>query len=90
MAPLQTAWSARVASAHQAAAPPIARQGAAWRARVTTDGRVVPASLAFLDAGSSGAPLVRPAVERWREAAAAGRMARLDGQAPDRLARTYA
>src|SRR5713101_9333663 len=90
MDPIQTALSARVSSAQPAEAPPIASQVAALRERVTTDGLVVPASMECLDAGSRGAPLGRPAWERWRDAAAAGRRARLDGHAPDRLARTYA
>jgi site-specific DNA recombinase len=87
MPPIQTALYARVSSEPQAEAHTIASQGAALRARATTDERIVPASLEFLDAGSRGAPLVRPALERFRDAAAAGGMDRLYGHAPDRLAR---
>jgi site-specific DNA recombinase len=77
MYPSQTALYARVSSEQQAAAHTIASQGAAVRERLATDGLVVPASLEFLDEGSRGAPLVRPALERLRDAAAAGGIDRL-------------
>jgi site-specific DNA recombinase len=44
----------------------------------------------FLDDGYSGATLVRPALERLRDAAAAGVLDRLYVHSPDRLARKYA
>jgi site-specific DNA recombinase len=44
----------------------------------------------FLDDGYSGATLVRPALERLRDAAVAGVLDRLYVHAPDRLARKYA
>jgi site-specific DNA recombinase len=87
MPPIPTALYARVSSEPPAEAHTMASQGAALRARATTDERIVPASLECLDAGSRGATLVRPALERFREAAAAGGLDRLDGHAPDRLAR---
>lgn len=90
MPPSQTALYARVSSEQQAEAHTIASQVAVLRARVTTDGLVVPASMEFLDEGASGATLVRPALERLRDAAAAGSIDRLSGHAPDRLARKYA
>jgi site-specific DNA recombinase len=90
MHPLQTALYARVSSEQQAEAHTIASQVAALRERVTTDGLVVPASMAFLDDGYRGATLVRPALERLRDAAAAGGIDRLDVHSPDRLARQYA
>jgi len=68
----------------------MASQVAAWRERVTTDGLVVPASMELLADGDRGATLVRPALERWRDAAAAGSLDRLSVHAPDRLARQYA
>lgn len=43
-----------------------------------------------LDEGSSGATLVRPALERLRDVMAAGAIDRLAVHSPDRLARTYA
>jgi site-specific DNA recombinase len=90
MHPIQTALYARVSSEQQAEAHTIASQVAALRERVTTDGRVVPKSLEFLDDGYSGATLVRPALERLRDAAAAGGVDRLYVHSPDRLARKYA
>ena len=44
----------------------------------------------FLDEGSSGATLVRPALERLRDVIAAGAIDRLYVHSPDRLARKYA
>lgn len=46
--------------------------------------------LQFIDAGYSGATLVRPALERLRDLAAAGGIDRLYVHSPDRLARKYA
>jgi site-specific DNA recombinase len=45
---------------------------------------------AYVDEGYSGAGLVRPALERLRDAVAAGLVGRLYVHAPDRLARRYA
>jgi site-specific DNA recombinase len=90
MYPMQAALYARVSSEQQAEAHPIASQVAALRERITTDGLVAPASMEFLDDGYSGATLVRPALERLRDAAAAGGIDRLYVHSPDRLARTYA
>ena len=56
-----------------------ARTGSRW-----TD------SLRFIDEGQSGAVLVRPALERLRDQAAAGLIDRLYVHSPDRLARKYA
>jgi site-specific DNA recombinase len=46
--------------------------------------------LEFIDAGYSGSSLVRPALERLRDVAAAGGLDRLYVHCPDRLARHYA
>jgi site-specific DNA recombinase len=46
--------------------------------------------LEFLDDGYSGQTLVRPALERLRDLAAAGGLERLYIHSPDRLARRYA
>jgi site-specific DNA recombinase len=43
--------------------------------------------LQFIDEGYSGATLVRPALERLREAVAVGAVDRLYVHSPDRLAR---
>jgi site-specific DNA recombinase len=90
MHPIQVAIYARVSSEHQVKAQTMASQVAALHARVTADGLVVPAALQFLDEGYSGATLVRPALERLRDAAAAGAIDRLYVHSPDRLARNYA
>ena len=45
---------------------------------------------AYLDAGHSGSSLVRPALERLRDAVAAGEIDRLYVLAPDRRARRNA
>ena len=87
MPPIQAAIYARVSSEHPADAQTIASQVAALHDRVTADGLVVPAALQFLDDGYRGAPLVRPALERLRDAAATGAIDRLSGHSPARLAR---
>jgi site-specific DNA recombinase len=60
------------------------------RERVLADGLSVPAAMQFLDDGYSGATLIRPALERLRDTAAAGGIDRLYVHSPDRLARKYA
>jgi site-specific DNA recombinase len=72
MQPMQAAIYARVSSEQQADAHTIARPVTALRERVTTDGLVLPAAMQFLDEGYSGATLLRPALERLRDMAAAG------------------
>jgi site-specific DNA recombinase len=86
----QVAIYARVSSEQQAEPHTIASQVAAWRDRVPTDGLAVSEAMPLLDEGDSGAPLVRPALERLRDVVASGRVDRLSGHAPDRLARKYA
>lgn len=90
MPPMQTAIYARVSSAQQAEAHTVASQVAAVRERVAADDLPLPEALQFIDEGSSGATLVRPARERRRDLAAAGAVDRLSVHSPDRLARTYA
>jgi site-specific DNA recombinase len=81
---------ARVSSEQQAEQATIASQVAALRERVASDGLALEEELCFLDDGSSGTTLVRPALERLRDLAAAGSFQRLDVHSPDRLARRYA
>jgi site-specific DNA recombinase len=90
MNPTQVALYARVSSEQQAETHTSASQVAAWRERVATDGLTVSAALQCLDEGSSGATLVRPALERLRDVVAAGSVDRLYVHSPDRLARKYA
>jgi site-specific DNA recombinase len=88
MNPIQAALYARVSSAHQAEAHTVASQVRALRERIAADG--LPEALQFIDEGYSGATLVRPALERLRDLAAAGAVDRLYVHSPDRLARKYA
>src|SRR5919109_5652760 len=81
---------ARVSSEQQAEANTIASQVAALQARVAADGLPLPLDHHFLDEGYSGATLIRPALERLRDAAALGTISRLYVHSPDRLARKYA
>jgi len=87
---IQAALYARVSSEQQASAHTVASQVAALRERVVADGLVLPDDRAFIDEGYSGATLIRPALERLRDAAAAGGVDRLYVHSPDRLARKYA
>src|SRR5215472_5702697 len=90
MSELRAGLYARVSSEHQATAQTIASQIAALRERVAADGLRLLEDRVFIDDGYSGASLVRPALERLRDAAAAGEVERLYVQSPDRLARRYA
>jgi site-specific DNA recombinase len=81
---------ARVSSDQQAEAGTIASQVAALEKRLQCDGLTLDPELRFLDEGYSGSTLVRPALERLRDAAANGAVDRLYVHSPDRLARKYA
>ena len=87
---LRAALYARVSSEQQATAHTIASQLAALRERMVADGLTLLEELSFIDEGYSGATLIRPALERLRDAAAAGDIDRLYVHSPDRLARKYA
>src|SRR5690348_639804 len=86
----QAAVYARVSSEQQVTAHTIASQVSAMRAQAATDGVLLLAEDEFLDEGYSGATLIRPALERLRDRAAAGGLDRLYVHSPDRLARKYA
>ena len=86
----QAAIYARVSSERQAETHTVASQVAALRERVTAAGLPLPEALQFIDEAYSGATLVRPALERLRDLAAAGAVDRLSVHSPDRLARKYA
>src|SRR3954449_11632600 len=90
MQPSHTAIYARVSSDRQTADKTIASQLAALEARLAREGLRVAPEHRFLDEGYSGATLVRPALERLRDAAAAGALDRVCVHSPDRLARRYA
>lgn len=81
---------ARVSSERQAQAGTIESQVAQLRERVQQDGLALDETVCFIDDGYSGSTLVRPALERLRDLAAAGGVDRLYVASPDRLARRHA
>ncbi len=87
---IQVAIDARVSSERPTEGQTIASQVAALRERVMADGLALPEAMQFLDDGYSGATLVRPALERFRDVVAARAVDRLYVHSPDRLARKYA
>lgn len=86
----QVALYARVSSEQQTQARTIQSQLAALRERIARDGGVLIPEHEFVDEGYSGSTLIRPALERLRDAVAAGEVQRLYVHSPDRLARKYA
>ena len=86
----QVALYARVSSEQQAEAKTIESQLAEIRGRIAADGFDLTIVLEFIDDGYSGSTLVRPALERLRDVAAAGGIDRLYVHCPDRFARNYA
>jgi site-specific DNA recombinase len=87
---VRAAIYARVSSQHQAQTQTIASQVEALQERLRGDGVVVEPEGMFLDDGYSGSTLVRPALERLRDTAAAGGIERLYVYSPDRLSRKQA
>ena len=87
---IQVALYARVSSEQQNEARTIDSQVADLRARIAVQGLTLSPELEFVDNGYSGATLIRPALERLRDMAAAGGIDRLYVHCPDRLARNYA
>ena len=84
------AFYARVSTESQTRDNSIASQIAALQERIAADGFQFEPDHAYVDDGHSGASLLRPALERLRDAAAAGTVERIYVLAPDRLARRYA
>ena len=80
----------RVSSDHQAKDNTVASQIESLRMRIEQDGQLCQEDLCFIDDGYSGSSLIRPALERLRDVAAAGGLDRLYVTSPDRLARRYA
>jgi len=81
---------ARVSSERQARDGTIDSQVEALRSRVSQDQFTLDKELSFIDDGFSGSTLIRPALDRLRDQAAAGAFCRLYVHSPDRLARRYA
>jgi site-specific DNA recombinase len=90
MAECRAAFYARVSSEAQARDKTIASQVAALRERIAADGVTMLPDAAYIDEGHSGSSLMRPALERLRDAAFAGDIDRVYVLAPDRLARRHA
>ena len=84
-ASLSAALYARVSSETQARERTIESQREDLVARALADGVPVLPELIFIDDGYTGSTLVRPALERLRDAAAAGAIDRLYVHCPDRL-----
>ena len=81
---------ARVSSDKQAKDKTIDSQVAALKEKIAADGGALIEDMMFIDAGVSGATLVRPELERLRDSAAVGAVDRVYLLSPDRLARKYA
>jgi len=81
---------ARVSSEQQNKRGTIESQIAALKDRIATDGAQIVDDMCFVDAGVSGATLIRPQLERLRDCAALGAIDQLYILSPDRLARKYA
>src|SRR5437879_734902 len=86
----QVGLYARVSSEQQNEARTIESQVADLRNRIAATGAVLPVELEFVDNGYSAATLIRPALERLRDVAAAGGLDQIYVHCPDRLARNYA
>ena len=81
---------ARVSSDQQAKNNTIGSQIESLREKVAADGETLIEEMMFVDAGVSGATLIRPQLERLRDSASLGLMDRLYILSPDRLSRKYA
>jgi site-specific DNA recombinase len=87
---IRAAIYARVSSEQQTETGTIASPIEALHERLRLDGLTLDPELTFIDEGYSGSTLLRPALERLRDAAAEGAVDRLYVHSPDRLARNYA
>ena len=87
---VRVAFYARVSSERQSRDGTINSQVEALRARIVQEQAELDLELCFIDDGYSGSTLIRPALERLRDQAAAGAFGRLYVHSPDRLARRYA
>ena len=84
------AFYGRVSSEAQARDHTIDSQIAALKEHITADGFQLEPDHCYVDDGFSGTNLLRPALERLRDAVSCGRIGRIYVHAPDRLARRYA
>jgi site-specific DNA recombinase len=90
MGEVTAAIYARVSTEQQTRGNTVASQLALLRDRAETDKVRLEPDHTFVDEGYSGSTLVRPALERLRDAVADNRIDRVYILAPDRLARRYA
>jgi site-specific DNA recombinase len=90
MGEVTAAIYARVSTEQQTRGNTVASQLALLKDRAETDKVRLEPDHAFVDEGYSGSTLVRPALERLRDAVADSRIDRVYILAPDRLARRYA
>ncbi len=81
---------ARVSSGKQIKDQTIGSQLASLRDKITNDGYRLNKNLEFIDEGYSGSVLVRPALEKLRDAVNNGEISKVYVHSPDRLARKYA
>jgi site-specific DNA recombinase len=77
MSTVAVAFYARVSSEQQAQSQTIASQVAALRDHITQVNAVLSPAHEFIDQGYSGSTLIRPALERLRDAVAAGDVERV-------------
>ena len=87
---IQVALYARVSSEQQAQASTINSQIIAIQERIKADGHALLSENQYLDDGYSGSILMRPGLERLRDAAANHQLNKIYVHSPDRLARKYA
>ena len=90
MGEVTVAVYARVSTEQQTRGNTVASQLALLRDKAQADQVRLEPDHTFVDEGYSGSTLVRPALERLRDAVADGRIDRVYILAPDRLARRYA
>ena len=81
---------ARVSSDQQAKSKTVGSQIESLREKIEADGETLIEDMMFVDAGASGATLIRPQLERLRDIASLGLIDRLYILSPDRLSRKYA
>lgn len=87
---IRVAIYARVSSDQQARSATVSSQVEALKQRIKDDGHTLDEDCCFIDEGFSGMTLVRPSLERLRDAAYTGAIDLLYVHSPDRLARRYA
>jgi len=90
MTEMRCALYARVSSEAQTSDNTIASQISALQEHIAAAGFMLEPDDSYVDDGYSGSSLLRPALERLRDAVAAGHVDHLYVHAPDRLARRYA